>query len=99
MGAWIALGSVVRKPKSSCSPSIRELLGPLTPRQGVHRPAKAKIGLSSLSANQIGVLRGFVSEYRNEVAALRHSVSKSGPVIAKAPYPSVPTIFARQAGT
>src|SRR5271166_3540412 len=42
----IALASVVRKPKSSCSPSTGALLGPRRPRQGVQRPAKAKRGLS-----------------------------------------------------
>src|SRR5271166_4086345 len=69
MGATIALGSVVRKPNSSCSPSTGALFGPLTPRQGVHRPAKAKSGLSSARANQVGVLRGFVSAYsQNDVA-------------------------------
>src|SRR5208283_4616627 len=46
--------------------------GPLTPIQGVHRPAKAKSGRSSLSANHIGVLRGFVSAYsQNDVAGTR----------------------------
>src|SRR5208283_5912815 len=63
IGATIALGSVVRKPNSSCSPSTGALFGPLTPRQGVHRPAKAKSGLSSARANQMGILRGFVSAY------------------------------------
>ena len=42
MGATIALASVVRNPKSSCTPSIDALLGPRTPLQGVQRPAKAK---------------------------------------------------------
>src|SRR5271166_844817 len=69
IGATIAFGSVVRKPNSSCSPSTGALFGPLTPRQGVHRPAKAKSGLSSARANQVGVLRGFVSAYsQNDVA-------------------------------
>ena len=37
--------------------------------QGAQRPAKAKSGRSSLSANQIGVLRGLVSKYsQNDVA-------------------------------
>ena len=73
IGATIALASVVRKPNSSCSPSTGALLGPRTPRQGVHRPAKANSGLSSLSANQIGVLRGFVSSYsQNDVAGTMH---------------------------
>ena len=69
IGATIALASVVRNPNSSCSPSIGALLGPRTPRQGVHRPAKANSGRSSLSANQMGVLRGLVSAYsQNDVA-------------------------------
>src|SRR5271170_5324551 len=69
MGATTALASVVRKPNSSCSPSTGALLGPRTPRQGVHRPAKANSGRSSLSANHIGVLRGLVSAYsQNDVA-------------------------------
>jgi hypothetical protein len=38
-------------------------LGPRAPRQCVHRPAKANSGRSSLSANHVGVLRGFVSGY------------------------------------
>ena len=47
----------------------RRALGPRTPRQGVHRPAKAKSGLSSARANHIGVLCGFVSLYsQNDVA-------------------------------
>src|SRR5271157_5179202 len=72
-GATTELASVVRKPKSSCSPSTGALFGPRTPRQGVHRPAKAKSGLSTLSANHMGVLRGFVSAYsQNEVAGTRH---------------------------
>jgi hypothetical protein len=33
-----------------------------TPRQGVHRPAKAKSGRSSLRANYLDVLRGFAAE-------------------------------------
>jgi hypothetical protein len=69
IGATIALASVVRNPKSSCSPSIGALLGPRTPLQGVQRPAKAKSGRSSLSANQIGVLRGLVSAYSQKEVA------------------------------
>jgi hypothetical protein len=47
----------------------RRALGPLRPRQGVHKTAKPKSGLSSANANQIGVLRGFVSSYsQNDVA-------------------------------
>jgi hypothetical protein len=46
------------------------LLGPRTPRQGVHRPTKANRGRSSLSANHVDVLGGFVSAYsQNDVAA------------------------------
>jgi hypothetical protein len=42
---------------------------PRTPRQGVHRPAKANSGRSSLSANHVGVLRGLMSAYsQNDVA-------------------------------
>jgi hypothetical protein len=53
----------------TCSPSTGAFFGPRTPRQGVHRRAKAKSGLSSLNANHIGVLRGFVSAYwQNDVA-------------------------------
>ncbi len=73
IGATIALASVVRKPKCSCSPSTGALLGPLTPRQGVQRPAKAKSGLSSPRANQTGVLRGLVSAYsQKDVAGTTH---------------------------
>ncbi len=69
IGATTALASVVKKPNSWCSPSTVALLGPLTPRQRVHKPAKANSGRSSLSANQIGVLRGVVSaSSQNEVA-------------------------------
>src|SRR5579863_2344131 len=69
IGATTAFGSVVRKPNSSCCPSIGALFGPRTPRHGVHKPAKANSGLSSLRANHFGVLRGFVSAYsQNEVA-------------------------------
>lgn len=39
------------------------------PLQGVQRPAKAKSGRSSLSANQIGVLRGLVSAYSQKHVA------------------------------
>jgi hypothetical protein len=39
------------------------------PRQGIHRPANANNGRSSLKANHFGVLRGFVSAYsQNDVA-------------------------------
>ena len=41
MGATTAFASVVRKPNNLCWPSTGALFGPLTPRQGVHRPAKA----------------------------------------------------------
>jgi hypothetical protein len=69
IGATTAFASVVRKPKTSCSPSIGALLGPSMPRHGVHKPAKANSGLSALRANHFGVLRGFVSAYsQNEVA-------------------------------
>ncbi len=72
IGPTIALGSVVRNPNSSCSPSIGALLGPRTPLHGVQRPAKAKSGRSSPSANQIGVLRGLVSAYsQKDVAGTR----------------------------
>ena len=67
--ATTALGAVVRKPNSSCSPSTGALLGPRTPRQGVHRPAKAKSGLSSLRANHMGVLRGFGGGLRSSMLA------------------------------
>ena len=47
----------------------RPLFGPRTPRQRVHRPAKANSGRSSLSANHMGVLRGLASAYsQNDVA-------------------------------
>src|SRR5208337_2442761 len=76
MRATIALGSVVRKPNSSCSPSTGALLGPLAPRQGVQRPAKAKSGLSSPKANQTGVLRGLVSAYsQKDVAGTTHRLA------------------------
>ena len=45
------------------------LLGPLAPRQGVHRPAKANSGLSSARANQMGVFRGLVSSYSQKDVA------------------------------
>src|SRR5208283_2152765 len=63
IGATTALASVVGKPNSSCSPSTGALFGPLTPRQRVQRSVRAKRGLSSARANQMGVLRGFVSAY------------------------------------
>src|ERR1700679_1905892 len=73
MGATTALASVVRKPKSSCSPSTGALLVPRTPRQGVHSPAKANRGLSSSTANHVGILRGFPSAYsQNAVAGTTH---------------------------
>ena len=69
MGATTALASVVRKPNSSCLPSMGALLGPRTPRREARRLAKAKRGLSSARANQVGVLRGLVSAYsQNDVA-------------------------------
>ena len=69
IGATIALASVVRKPNYSCCPTTGALLGPLAPRQGVHKPAKANSGLSSARANQIGVLRGLVSSYSQKDVA------------------------------
>src|ERR1700722_5321936 len=72
MGATMALASVVKNPNSSCSPSTGALLEPRTPRQGVHRPAKANSGRSSLSANHVGVFRGVVGAYsQNDVAGTR----------------------------
>jgi hypothetical protein len=69
IGATIALASVVRKPNNSCCLTTGALLAPLAPRQHVRKPAKAKSGLSSARANQIGVLRGLVSSYsQNDVA-------------------------------
>ena len=65
----MALGSVVKNPNSSCSPSTGGLFGPRTPRQRVHNPAKANKGRSSLSANQVGVLRGLVSAYSQKLVA------------------------------
>jgi len=54
------------------SPSTGALFGPRTPRHLLQRPAKANSGQSSLSANQVGVLRGFVSAYsQNDVAGTR----------------------------
>jgi signal transduction histidine kinase len=54
------------------SPSTGALFGPRTPRHLLQRPAKANSGRSSLSANQVGVLRGFVSAYsQNDVAGTR----------------------------
>ena len=47
MGATMELASVVKNPNSSCSPSTGALLEPRTPRQGVHRPAKANSGRRS----------------------------------------------------
>jgi hypothetical protein len=69
IGATIAFASVVRKPNKSCVPSTGALFGPLTPRQGVHRPANANKGRSSLSANHFGVLRGLVSAYSQKEVA------------------------------
>ena len=47
----------------------RALLGPCTPRHGVHRAANANSGRSASSAKHFGVLRGFVSAYsQNDVA-------------------------------
>jgi hypothetical protein len=40
------------------SASTGPLFGPRTPRQRVHKPAKAKSGRSSLRANQVGIFRG-----------------------------------------
>ena len=80
MCATIALASVVRKPNSRRSPSIGAVLGPRTPRQEAHRPAKANKGRSSVGANQIGVLRGQVSAYsQNEVAGTRQRFSLPSP--------------------
>ena len=58
IGATVAFASVARKQKTSWAPSTRALSGPRSPRQCVHRPAKAKRGLSSASANQTGVPNG-----------------------------------------
>src|ERR1700722_16505370 len=69
MGAMMALASVVKNPNSSCSPSTGALFGPRTPRHLVQRPAKANSGRSSLSANHVGVLRGFVSAYSQKLVA------------------------------
>jgi hypothetical protein len=72
MGATMALAFVVKNPNSSCSPSTSALFGPRTPRQRVRNPVKANGGRSSLSANHVGVLRGFVSAYsQNDVAGTR----------------------------
>jgi hypothetical protein len=69
IGATTPFASVVRKPNNSCCPSTGAPFDPRTPRQGVHRPAKANKGRSSPRANHFGVLRGFVSAYsQNEVA-------------------------------
>src|ERR1700722_6742812 len=73
MGAMMALASVVKNPNSSCSPSTCALFGARTPRHLVQRPAKANSGRSSLTANQVGVLRGVVGAYsQNDVAGTRH---------------------------
>ena len=72
IGATMALAVVVKNPNSSCTPSTGALFGPRTPRQRVHNPAKANRGRSSLSANQVGVLRGVVWTYsQNDVAGTR----------------------------
>jgi hypothetical protein len=78
IGAMVALASVVRKAKSSCSPSIGALLGPRTPRQGVHRPAKTNNGLAS----HFGALRGFFVGIfaKNDVA---------GTMLLRRPQPSL----------
>jgi hypothetical protein len=58
-----------RAARTAMSDDPDALFGPRTPRQGVHRPAKAKSGLSSARANHLGVFRGFVSAYwQNDVA-------------------------------
>ena len=69
MGATMALASVVKNPNNSCSPSTGALFGPRTPRQRVRNPAKANKRRSSLSANHVGVLRGFVSSYSQKLVA------------------------------
>src|SRR5580693_5060268 len=69
MGATIAFASVVRKPKSSCSPSTGAPFVPRIPRHDVHSPAKANRGLSSAMANQVGILRGLPSAYSQNAVA------------------------------
>jgi hypothetical protein len=64
-----SIGLRRQKPEQLMFALTGALFGPRIPRQGVHRPAKAKSGRSSFSANHVGVLRGFVSAYsQNEVA-------------------------------
>ena len=72
IGATMALASVVKNPNSSCSRSTGALFGPRSPCQRAHNPAKANNGRSSLSANHVGGLRGFVSSYsQKDVAGTR----------------------------
>lgn len=72
-----AFASVVKKPNSWCSPSIGFDFVPRFPRQAVQMPAKKASGRSLLKANQVGVLRGFVSAIlakgceRHDTAVLR----------------------------
>jgi hypothetical protein len=63
-------GGGFKNPNSSCSPSAGALFGPRTPRHLVQSPAKANKGRSSLRANHVGVLRGFVSAYSQKLVAV-----------------------------
>jgi hypothetical protein len=69
MGATKESASVDKNPNSSCSPSTCALFGPRTPRHLVQRPAKASSSRSSLSANHVGVLRGVVGAYSQNVGS------------------------------
>jgi hypothetical protein len=50
---------VVRKPNSLCCPPTAALFGPRTPRQGVHRPAKAKADRHSRRTKVAGTMQRF----------------------------------------
>jgi hypothetical protein len=52
-------------------------LVPRVPCHGVQTPAKAASGRLSSSANQVGVLRGFVSAYSQNEPAGRYSVANA----------------------
>ncbi len=62
-----SFASVVRKPKSVCSPSTGFAFVPRTPVQVVHSPAKNASGRSSENANHVGVFFGLVSAYSQKL--------------------------------
>src|SRR5665213_15700 len=63
-----SFASVVRNPKSWCSPSTGFAFVPRVPVHMVHTPATSANGRSLPNANHVGVFLGLVSAYsQNEV--------------------------------